>query len=258
MAVRPRLVPLLLVRNGGLVKSVGFKEMTYLGDPLNAVRIFNEKQADELIVFDIDRTLLGQEPDYEFIRTLCAQCEMPLSYGGGVTSADQVKRLIRLGLEKVSLGSSAVLNNSLISAAASEVGSQSVIVTIDVSVVDGKYTVFVKNGTVNTGRQAQEFASECQAQGAGEIVVNSIDRDGSMAGYDIELAKLIADAVTVPCSFAGGAGSLRDFELLYDAVGTCGAIAGSFFVYKGPLRAVLISYPNRVLKEKLRRKSSIS
>jgi imidazole glycerol-phosphate synthase subunit HisF len=253
MAVRPRLVPLLLVRNGGLVKSVRFKDMTYLGDPLNAVRIFNEKQADELIVFDIDRTATGQAPDYDFIKILATQCEMPLSYGGGVTSTDQVKQLIRLGLEKVSLGSSAIQNSALISEASEEVGSQSVIVTIDVSVVDGKHMVFRNNGTVNTGREAREFALECEEKGAGEIVVNSIDRDGSMKGYDLELAKEISDAVSVPCSFAGGAGSLRDFEMLYREVGTCGAVAGSFFVYKGPLRAVLISYPNRVLKERLRK-----
>lgn len=250
--LRPRIIPCLLVRNKGLVKTVGFQEGKYVGDPINAVRIFNEKEADELIVLDIDATAKNAGPDFKMIQFWAAECRMPLCYGGGVTSVDQAKAIIGLGVEKVALSAAAVANPPLVSAIADAVGNQSVVVVLDVKKnAAGRYELWTHNGTRATGLCPVEFARQMQQRGVGEIVVNAIDRDGQMKGYDLELAERVRAAVTVPMTILGGAGSLKDIGALVGKFGIIGAAAGSLFVFKGVYKAVLINYPNPQVKDDL-------
>ncbi|MEZ5563470.1 MAG: AglZ/HisF2 family acetamidino modification protein [Gammaproteobacteria bacterium] len=246
--LRPRLIPCLLVHKGGLVKTRQFGSPKYVGDPLNAVRIYNEKEVDELVVLDIDATVTGREPDYTLISNLAAECRMPLCYGGGVKTVAQAERIIGLGVEKVAISSAAVDNPDLIRGMAEVVGRQSVVVIIDVK--NGS-EVYTHNGTRKSGFDAVELAHRAAELGAGEIVVNSIDNDGVMKGYDLALIERIRNAVTVPLTALGGAGSLKDIGTLIDHFGIIGAAAGSLFVFKGVYRAVLISYPNRADKDAL-------
>lgn len=251
--LRPRIIPCLLVHKGGLVKTVNFDKPKYVGDPLNAVRIFNEKEVDELMVVDIDASRQNREPDYKLIGNLALECRMPLCYGGGVKTVEQFERIIGLGVEKVSISSGAVDNSELVSHAAERVGSQSVVVVIDVkkSGLFKKPEVVTLNGSHRTGLDPVVFAKRMQDVGAGEIVLNSVDRDGEMRGYDNELIDQVRKAVTLPLTVLGGAGSLADLHGLIDRHGTIGAAAGSLFVFKGKYRAVLINYPNRSEKDAL-------
>jgi cyclase len=255
--LRPRIIPSLLVSEGGLVKTVQFKKPTYVGDPINAVKIFNEKEADELIVLDIDATSKGAEPDFTLISRLAVECRMPLCYGGGIRSMDHARRIIGLGVEKVALSSRAVEDPGLISVIADEIGSQSVVVVLDVRKrTDGcDYEVWTHNGRRRTGKSLRCVLAEVQALGAGEIVVNSIEEDGRMMGYDLELADLVRGATRLPMTMLGGAGSLADIGRLISACGILGAAAGSLFVFKGVYRAVLINYPNGSQKDELIRKA---
>lgn len=248
----PRVIPSLLIQADGLVKTVSFKDPKYVGDPINAVKIFNEKEADELIVFDIDATTHGREPNFRLIGQLAAECRMPLCYGGGVTTVAHAKHIISLGVEKVAISSAAVLNPSLISQIAHELGTQSVVVVLDVKTsLFGKPEVWTHNARKNTGRSPIDLASQSAALGAGEIVINSIDRDGQMNGYDLNLIKKVRDVIRLPLTFLGGAGSLGSIAELFETCGIVGAAAGSLFVFKGPYRAVLINYPSPKEKEKL-------
>jgi len=247
----------LLVHNGGLVKTVQFANPKYVGDPINAVRIFNEKEVDELIILDIDATVQRREPDYELIRNLAGECRMPLCYGGGVASVSQVERIVSLGVEKVAISAAAVSDPSLVAESAKAVGSQSIVAVMDVRKGKGagKYEVWTHNGRVQSGWQVGDFARRMADCGAGEIVINSIDRDGTMKGYDLDLAKIVRSTVDVPLTLLGGAGSLADIGSLIEELGIVGAAAGSLFVFKGPYRAVLINYPNRAEKDALIRRS---
>jgi cyclase len=248
--LRPRIIPCLLVRNKGLVKTVKFAPSKYVGDPINAVKIFNEKEADELIVLDIDATVTGADPDFAMIQKLAAECRMPLCYGGGVTTVEQAKQIIGLGVEKVAISAAALADPQLITAIASEIGSQSVVVVIDVKKsLFGKYEVYTRNGQKSTGRSPIEVAQQAEKFGAGEIVVNSIDNDGLMKGYDLHLASKLREAIHLPMSVLGGAGSLADIGRLLSVCGVVGAAAGSLFVFKGSYRAVLINYPDQAQKE---------
>jgi len=251
--LRPRVIPCLLVRDKGLVKTVQFGESKYVGDPLNAVRIFNEKEVDELIVLDIDATAHGREPDYKMIENLAAECHMPLCYGGGVTSAEQVQRIISLGVEKVAISAAVLARPEFISEVAEQVGSQSVVVVLDVRKrgLFGKYCLQTHNGTKNSNLDPVKFAQEVEKLGAGEIVINSIDLDGVMSGYDANLVGKIREQTKLPLTILGGAGSLEDISDLYDRFGIIGAAAGSLFVFKGVYKAVLINYPNRQEKHQL-------
>jgi imidazole glycerol-phosphate synthase subunit HisF len=251
--LRPRITPCLLVHRGGLVKTVGFKTPKYVGDPINAVKIFNEKEADELIVLDIDATVNGVEPDYKMIRSLAAECRMPLCYGGGIKTAEQASHIIGLGVEKVAFSSAAVENPELVTEIAQQVGRQSVVVVIDThkNMLGRGYEVRTHNGRKATKKNPVALAKEVAELGAGEIVLNSIDNDGQMRGYDIALAQQLRVAVNIPITILGGAGSLDDMSTLFNACGVVGASAGSLFVFKGPYKAVLITYPNVQQKDAL-------
>lgn len=251
--LRPRIIPCLLVKDKGLVKTVRFSAPKYVGDPINAVKIFNEKEVDELIVLDIDATAHGADPDYTMIRHLAAECRMPLCYGGGVKTAEQAKAIIGLGVEKVALSAAAVANPAIVAEIAAEVGSQSVVVVLDAkrARLGSRYEVYTHNGTVGTGLGAVELAQLAQLHGAGEIVINSIDNDGTMKGYDFELIGQIRGAIHIPLSVLGGAGSLQDIGAAIREFGVLGAAAGSLFVFKGAYRAVLISYPGAAEKDAL-------
>lgn len=254
--LQPRIIPCLLVKNKGLVKTRKFKDPKYVGDPINAVKIFNEKEVDELMVLDIDATAENREPDYRMIENLAAECRMPLCYGGGIKNAEQAQRIFGLGVEKVAISSLAVDEPGFVSRIAERVGRQSVVVVLDVKkrLLGGRYDVFTHNGQRNTRKDPAEFAAELEGLGAGEIVINSIDRDGEMGGYDFALVDKVRDAVSIPMTVLGGAGSLADIGELIRRHGIIGAAAGSLFVFKGVYRAVLINYPKPAEKEDLVRR----
>ena len=251
--LRARIIPCLLVSDGGLVKTTRFAEPKYVGDPLNAVRIFNEKQVDELIVIDIDSTVSGREPDYGLIANLAAECRMPLCYGGGIKTVEQIERIVALGVEKVSIGSAAAYDPNLIQQAALRVGSQSIVAVMDVkkSRLLGRHEVYTHGGTKKVGSNPVELALQFENLGVGEILLNSIDRDGTMKGYDLTLIDSVRNAVRLPMTVLGGAGSLDDMRSLVDRYGAIGSAAGSLFVFKGKYRAVLIQYPQPSEKDLL-------
>lgn len=247
--LRPRIIPSLLVHENGLVKTVNFKNPKYVGDPINAVRIFNEKAVDELAVFDIDATVLGREPNYSLIERLASQSMMPLCYGGGVKTVEQAQRIFSLGIEKIALSSAVLKNPELITEISERVGAQSVIVVLDVKKkLLGGYEVYTHNGKKTTGINPFKFVEEAQRLGAGEIVINSIDKDGVMKGYDLDLIAKVREKISLPMTVLGGAGSLSDIEKVIDQHGVIGVAAGSLFVFKGPYKAVLINYPTQLEK----------
>ena len=249
--LRSRITPCLLVHKKGLVKTTNFKDPKYVGDPLNAVKIFNEKEADELIVLDIDASVEKNEPDYKLIERLALQCRMPLCYGGGIKTVEQALKIFSLGVEKIALSSAAIENPNLISQLADKVGKQSVVVVIDAKkkLLSSKYEVYMHNAKKSTGLNAVDWAKKVEDLGAGEIVINSIDNDGLMTGYDLNLIDKIREVTNIPLTVLGGAGSYEDFNNLIRKYQVLGLAAGSFFVFKGKYRAVLINYPN--LEEKL-------
>jgi cyclase len=241
--IRPRVIPCLLLKNEGLVKTVKFKDPKYLGDPINIVRIFNDKEVDELIFLDILATTENRRPNFELLGKITSECFMPLGYGGGIRDMDDVKKLLAIGVEKFVLNTAAVENPALIRVAADYAGSQAVVISMDVKkTLIGKYEVFICAGKKGTGLDPVQLAVDMQKQGAGEIFLNSIDRDGTMQGYDLDLIRRVADSVPVPVVACGGAGNIGH---LVEAVkaGASAAAAGSMFVFQGPLRGVLISYP---------------
>lgn len=253
--LRPRIIPCLLIHKGGLVKTQAFKAPKYVGDPINAVKIFNEKEADELVVLDIDATANGAEPNYALIAKLAAECRMPLCYGGGITTAAQASKIIDLGVEKISLSAAAVSNPELITEISRSIGRQSVVAVMDVRKKTGLFSKGYELCTHNAKKvhkmDPMALAKIFQDAGAGEIVVNSIDRDGEMKGYDLDLASRMHAELKVPMTVLGGAGSLDDIEKLIKTCGVIGAAAGSLFVFKGKFRAVLINYPSLQQKDEI-------
>lgn len=254
--LRSRIIPCLLVHNKGLVKTVQFnlKGGKYIGDPINAVKIFNEKEVDEIMVLDIDATINGYEPDMELIRNLAIECRMPFCYGGGVTTVEQVKKIITLGAEKVAISTAAIYNIDLLYEMSRAVGAQSIILVLDVKkkgLLKKEYEIFTHNGTKRTGFKLLDFLKNIREIPYGELVINNIDQDGMMKGYDFELADLVRKAIDLPMTILGGAGSMNDIKELINRYKTIGAAAGSLFVFKGKYKAVLINYPNKEEKNLL-------
>lgn len=253
--LRPRIIPCLLVHKKGLVKTTKFKDPKYVGDPINAVKIFNEKEVDELMVLDIDATSENRGPDFTLIRNLAVECRMPFCYGGGVTTVEEAKEIINLGAEKVALSAAALNDTSLIKRIGDAIGVQSVVVVLDVKkkALFGGYEIYIKNGNEKVKKKLKDIIQEIEEIGVGEIVVNSIDRDGTMSGYDLDLASYIRELSESPITILGGAGKAEDIQALIERFRIIGAAAGSLFVFKGKYRAVLINYPNREEKERLLR-----
>jgi cyclase len=248
----PRVIVSMLLRGNGFVKTRRFDEPVYLGDCFNTLRLFNEKEADELMVLDIAATREGRPPRVEFLRELASECFMPLGYGGGIQRLEEMRRLYNAGFEKLSINTLAFRNPGVVREATREFGSQSVVVWIDYRrKLFGKNEVYVSGGKDATGVDAVTFAQRAEEMGAGELVLNSIDRDGMMQGYDLEIIRKVADAVSVPVIACGGAGSLADFRGAIDEGHASGVAAGSFFVFTGRHRAVLITYPSHdsILRE---------
>jgi imidazole glycerol-phosphate synthase subunit HisF len=241
---RTRVIPCLLLKNSGLVKTIKYHDPTYLGDAINVVRIFNDKEVDELILLDITATVEQRKPRMKIISEIAEECFMPLGYGGGIRNLEEIREILALGVEKVIVNSYAVENPVFIRMAADIVGSQSVVVAIDVKKNRrGHCEVFTHSGQKRTGIDPVTHAKEMERMGAGELILTSIDRDGTMQGYDIELIREVSTAVHIPVVACGGCASIND---LVDAVtkgGASAAAAGSIFVFQGRHRAVLISYP---------------
>ena len=240
----PRVIPCLLLRGSGFYKTVKFKSPVYLGDPINILKIFNEKQVDEIIVLDIGATVSGLGPNFGLLRDFASECFMPLTYGGGIASLEQARDLFHLGLEKICLNTAALTRPELVAEIAKEFGSQSVVISIDVKrKLFGGYEVVTRNGSKSTGRDPVIMAQEMAACGAGEILVNSVDRDGTMSGYDLDLVAAMARAVGLPVIACGGAAGMADFHRAIHEGGASAVAGGSFFVFQGKKKGVLISYP---------------
>jgi cyclase len=239
-----RVIPCLLLSNGGLVKTRKFKNGVYVGDPINAIRIFNEKEVDELVLLDIRASLDNRGPDYDFLNEIASECFMPLAYGGGITSIDQIKTLLRLGIEKVILNSALNRDPNFVREAVATFGSQAITASIDVRrKLFGRYEVMTTAGTEPTGLTAVEAALQAEQLGVGEILLTSIDAEGSMEGYDVDLISKVSQTVSVPVIASGGAGKLEDFRSAVRQGHASAVAAGSLFVFYGPHRAVLITYP---------------
>lgn len=242
--LRARFIPTLLLKGSGLYKTVKFKNETYIGDPINAVRIFNDKAVDELILLDIDAHRRGTGPNFELIADIVSEAFVPLCYGGGVTSLDQIEKLFKLGIEKVAINSAAVGPLDLISQASKIFGNQSIVVGIDVrKSLFGGLERYVKSASVNTKEDPVQLARRAEQAGAGELMIYSVDRDGTMQGYDIALTRRVSEAVQIPVIACGGAGSLADMIQVINEGHAASAAAGSLFVFQGKHRAVLITYP---------------
>jgi cyclase len=241
--LRPRIIPFLLIKDKGLVKSEKFKNYKYVGDPINAVKIFNEKRADEIFIVDLDPTFKNCEPNYKLISDLAEECQMPMCYGGGIKNLEQAEKIFKLGVEKISISSNYFKNKNLVNEISEIVGSQSVVITLDVKKnFFGNYEVYINNGKIKVKENLIEIVKEIIQRGAGEIIINNIDRDGLMNGYDLDLIKLIISITTIPITIVGGAGNVTHFHEVLKKHSIIGLSAGSFFVFKGKFKAVLITY----------------
>ena len=227
-----------------LIKTINFKQRTYLGDPVNAVKIFNRKGIDELAILDIGATKNNREPDFEILKDIASEAFMPLACGGGITTVDQVHELLAIGYEKVIINTGLIRNPQLIKKSAELFGSQSIVASIDAIKVNGTYKCAIADGTEIIEKTPVQLAIEAANLGAGEIIINSIDRDGMMQGYDIELIRDVVDSVKVPVVALGGAGGIRDLKKVLDQGHAHAAAGGSMFVYYGRLKAVLITAPS--------------
>lgn len=246
MFTRPRIIPTLLIDDRDLIKTVQFGKRTYLGDPVNAVKIFNRKGIDELSILDIGATNNHREPDYEILKDIASEAFMPLSYGGGITTLDQVHELLKIGYEKVVLNSALVRKPELITKSAEQFGSQSIVASIDVKRIGSDYKCFIADGTEESKWCPVELAQEAERLGAGEIIINSIDNDGMMQGYDINLVKSVVDSVSLPVIAIGGASGINDLKTVLHEGHAHAAAGGSMFVYYGRLKAVLITAPSEL------------
>ena len=250
--MRIRVIPSLLIHKGGLIKSVQFKNYKYVGDPINAVKIFNEKEVDEIAVIDIDATRDNRPPNFEQIFEIASEAFMPMAYGGGITNIEQIKKILFGGYEKVIINKALHTNINLVTQAANLVGSQSVVASIDIKKsLFGGYKIYTDNGKNSINTKPEQFAKNLVDAGVGEILINNIDADGTYKGFDTNLIQSIASVVNIPVIAIGGAGSVEDFYKAKQA-GASAVSAGSMFIFQRPHQAVLISYPTqKELKEKL-------
>jgi cyclase len=242
----PRVMPCLLLKDGSLVKTIKFKDPGYIGDPINAIRIYNEKEVDELIFLDITATVEQKRPPFKVLSEIASECFMPVAYGGGLRNLDDIREIFSLGIEKVAINSYAFENPDFVRQAADRFGSQSIVGSIDVrSKMFNRYEVYIHGGRKGTGKDPVSYARHMQSLGVGEILLTSIDRDGTQEGYDLDLIRRVTDAVDVPVIASGGAGKVEDFGLAVKQGGASACAAGSMVVYFGRNRAVLINYPAR-------------
>jgi cyclase len=237
-------MPCLLLKNKKLVKTIQFKKENYIGDPINAIKIYNEKEVDELIFLDISATIQGQKPPFETISEISDECTMPLTYGGAIRNSEDIKKIFNLGVEKISINSYAIENPDFISEIAHLFGNQSIVASIDAKKHGTGYHICSHQGTRETRIDPAAWAHRLEQMGAGEILLNSIDRDGMMDGYDLPLISAVSSNVSIPVIALGGAGKIEDFKVAIEA-GASACAAGSLFVYQGKKRAVLINYPTR-------------
>lgn len=244
MFTRPRIIPVLLVDDRDLIKTINFKERTYLGDPVNAVKIFNRKGIDELSILDIGATRNQREPDFELLKDIASEAFMPLSCGGGITTLEQVHELLAIGYEKVVINSELIRHPQLVTRAAEAFGSQSIVASIDAKLIKGNYKCVINDGQDIVDKSPMKLAKEAERLGVGEIIINSVDRDGVMNGYDVELVRKVVDSVKVPVIAIGGAGGIEDLKKVLNEGHAHAAAGGSMFVYYGKLKAVLITAPS--------------
>lgn len=243
--LKTRVIPVLILQDGGLVKGEKFKKHKYVGDPINAVRIFNEKEVDELAFVDISATLKQSGPDYALIEDMASEAFMPIAYGGGIQSVTQVERLFRSGVEKIIINSEFAKQPQLVQDCSHIAGSQSIVVSIDVKKsLLGRYEVFTHNATRRTGEDPVTYAKKAEEMGAGELLLTAVDREGTGKGYDIELIEQVTRAVNIPVVAQGGAGSLPDFKTAVDSAKASAVAAGAFFTFHGKHKAVLLTYPD--------------
>jgi cyclase len=244
--IRTRVIPALLLKGDGLVKTVKFSNPGYIGDPINAVRIFNDKEVHELVFLDITASIERRPPRFDILSDIASECFMPLGYGGGIRTLEQAEKIFNLGVEKIILNSFAIEDPSFIRSLSDRVGSQSVVMSIDVKKnFFGKYEIYSNSGKTRTSLDPFRWAQQAEELGAGEIILNSIDQDGTMKGYDIQLIKNVSNSVTIPVVACGGAGKVEDFGTAIHEGGASAVAAGSMFVYFGRKKAVLINYPSR-------------
>jgi cyclase len=245
MFSRPRLIPCLLVKNQGIVKTTKFTNPRYIGDPVNTVKIFNNKGVDELCILDITASLENRDPDINFLKDIASEAFMPLSYGGGICTLEQIGKIFSIGYEKVILNTSFIQKPDLVQDAIKYYGSQSIVVSIDVKTdILGKRNCYIKDGQKKISMDPVQLVKMAEKIGAGEILINSINRDGTMQGYDIKLVKEVTDAVSIPVIACGGAGNINDIKTVLQEGGAHAASAGSLFIYYGKNKAVLITTPN--------------
>lgn len=250
--LRPRIIPCLLVHNKGLIKTEKFKFLKYVGDPINAVKIFNEKEVDELIVLDIDATVEGRGPNFDLIEKLANECRMPFCYGGGINNVEDASKVVSLGAEKVAISSAAFKSNQLISDIAGAIGGQSIVIVVDYKLVkslfSSKHLIFTHNGTINTGLELFSALKSINELNIGEVLINSIDSDGTQEGLDINTAIKARELINKPLTILGGAKDYDDIKNAVSKLGVIGIAVGSYFVFKGKFKAVLINYLSKAQK----------
>jgi cyclase len=243
---KTRVIPVLLLRGKGLVKTVKFKDPKYIGDPINSVRIFNEKEVDELVFLDITATPEGRGPDFELLADIAGEAFMPMAYGGGITTLEQVRRIFTLGFEKVIINTAAYASPQLIQEAVAVFGSQSIVGCVDVRRnFLGRYELSSHSAKTKQSFELKGYVQELERLGVGEIIINAVDRDGTLLGYDLKLIREVSSVVGVPVVACGGASGVNDFVAAVHEGGASAVAAGSLFVFVGPHRAVLINYPDR-------------
>ena len=251
--LRSRIIPCLLLHKGGLTKTINFENHKYVGDPINAVKIFNEKEVDELMVVDIDATAKNRPPDYELIKNLADECRMPLCYGGGIKNKSEAAKIISMGVEKIAISSAAIANPDFCSDIGEIIGNQSVVVIVDIKKkkLFGGYDIYTHNGQKKASLKLDHLVKKLDDIGIGELVINSINNDGTMNGYDFVLAEHVREICSIPLTIMGGAKDYKDLKALISKFKIVGAAAGSLFVFKGKYRAVLINYPDKEERKKI-------